>query len=141
MKDVKIINRDCLAEAILSSDTDFPLTVTGSSMAPLIKDGRTVVLLTRTFTPAKGRILLFRRIDGTLILHRVRKVGKDYLVMNGDAQGWCEIIKPSQAIAAVNYIKIMGKNVKYNSPLLRIWDSIWYLTFPVRRLFCLHSKL
>ncbi len=140
MKDVKIMNRDSLADAIISSDAEFPLTVTGSSMAPLMKDGHTVVLLTKEFIPAKGRILLFKRTDGSLILHRVRKIGKDYLVMNGDAQGWCEVIKPEQAIAAVSYIKIMGRNVKYNAPLLRIWDSLWYLTFPIRRHVCLHSK-
>ena len=100
------------------------------------------VLLTKDFVPKKGRILLFRRRDGSLILHRVRKIDGNTLVMNGDAQDWCERILPHQVIAAVEYIKMGNKNVKYNSPLLRIWDCPWYPTYPVRRrLFGFISKL
>ncbi len=133
----RFLDRDSLTSAILSTDGDFPLTVSGTSMMPLMKDGKTTVLLTRNFAPQKGRILLFRRIDGSLVLHRVRKIEKDgTLIMNGDAQNWCERISPSQVIAAVNYISIGKRNVKYNTPLLKIWDSIWYITYPVRqRLF------
>ena len=121
MKNVRIVDADALVKAILSSDGVFPLTVTGSSM---------------------GRILLFRRRDGSLILHRVRKIDGNTLVMNGDAQDWCERILPHQVIAAVEYIKIGNKNVKYNAPLLRIWDCLWYPTYPVRRrLFGFISKL
>lgn len=142
MKNVRIIEADALVKAILSSDGVFPLTVTGASMAPLLKDGRSTVLLTKDFVPKKGRILLFRRRDGSLILHRVRKIDGNTLVMNGDAQDWCERILPHQVIAAVEYIKIGNKNVKYNAPLLRIWDCLWYPTYSVRRrLFGFISKL
>lgn len=142
MKNVRIVGADALVNAILSSEGAFPLTVTGSSMAPLLKDGRSTVLLTKDFVPKKGRILLFRRRDGSLILHRVRKVCESSLIMNGDAQDWCERISPNQVIAAVEYIKIGNKNVKYNAPLLRIWDCLWYPTYPVRRrLFGFISKL
>ena len=105
MKNVRIIEADALVKALLSSDGVFPLTVTGSSMAPLLKDGRSTVLLTKDFVPKRGRILLFRRRDGSLILHRVRKIDGNTLVMNGDAQDWCERILPHQVIAAVEYIK------------------------------------
>ena len=88
MKNVRIVDADALVKAILSSDGVFPLTVTGSSMAPLLKDGRSTVLLTKDFVPKRGRILLFRRRDGSLILHRVRKIDGNTLVMNGDAQDW-----------------------------------------------------
>lgn len=136
----RFIDKDELTHALLSCDTDFPMTVTGSSMAPLMKDGRTNVILTKDFTPEKGRILLFKRCDGSLILHRVRKIKKDgTLIMNGDAQSWCEAISPEQALAAVKYLSIGNKQVKYDTPLLRLWDKLWYPTYPIRRwLFSLH---
>lgn len=109
------------------------LAVTGSSMAPLLKNGKTTVVLSGSFTPSRGRILLYRRADGSLLLHRVRKVHRDgCLLMNGDAQSWCETIRPEQAVAAVVGIDFGKGRIKYNDPLLCAWDFLWYFTRPVR---------
>ena len=57
MKNVRIVDADALVKAILSSDGVFPLTVTGSSMAPLLKNGRSTVLLTKDFSLNREHLL------------------------------------------------------------------------------------
>lgn len=130
---VKFLDRREALLTLLDSGEDIPLTVTGTSMSPLMKDGRTVVTLSKDYTAKRGRILLFRRLDGSFVLHRVRRILPDgSLVMNGDAQNWCEVIRPSQALAAVTHINNGKKKIRYDSPLLRIWDFLWYFTRPIR---------
>lgn len=106
-----------------------PLVVTGSSMAPFLIDGRDVVWL-RACTDAdfkRGKILLFRRIDGTVVLHRIRKVlCNDELLMNGDAQEWCEIIKRKQAVAAVTEIERNGQKRACSK------NTLWHISKPMR---------
>ena len=112
-----------------------PLVVTGHSMKPFLKDGKNIVWL-KACTEAdfkRGKILLFRRTDGKVVLHRVRKVLSDgELVMNGDAQYWCENIKKEQAVAVVTYIEKNGKKKSCNSLVYRLIVEVWQLLKPLR---------
>ena len=48
------------------------MPVFGSSMAPFLIHGRDVVRLVKcTHPPKRGEIVLFRRLDGQYVLHRV----------------------------------------------------------------------
>ena len=114
-----------------------PLVVTGNSMNPFMKDGRDTVWLEvcRESDYKRGKILLFRREDGKIVLHRVRRVMPDgILVMNGDAQYWCEEIKKEQALAAVTFIEVNGKKTSCNSLAYKMKIELWQLLKPVRPL-------
>ena len=127
---------DLLADVVQSGGY-LPLCVTGTSMCPTLKPERDVVWL-RACTPndlTRGRILLFRRQDGTFILHRIRKRLPDgRLIMNGDAQSWCETISPEYAIAVVEEMEIKGKRIPHKSVSLLLWDNFWYPTRSLRPL-------
>jgi len=60
------------------------LTVTGISMMPLFKDGVTMVELTAPAKIKKYDIVLYKRKNGAVVLHRVVKVAKDSLNCRGD---------------------------------------------------------
>lgn len=112
-----------------------PLVVTGNSMNPFLKDGRdTVWLKACTGSDYKrGKILLFRRTDGKIVMHRVRKVlHSGELVINGDAQYWCENIKKEQVIAVVSYIERNGKKKSCNSVIYKIRTEAWQILKPLR---------
>lgn len=112
-----------------------PLVVTGSSMNPFLKDGKNTVWLKACTEEdlRRGKILLFRRTDGKIVLHRVRKVLSDgELVMNGDAQYWCENIKKEQAVAVVTYIEKNGKKKSCDSLVYRTVIEVWQLLKPLR---------
>ena len=120
---------------ILSSDGAVPIVVSGSSMFPFLKHGRDIVYL-RACTEKdlkRGQILLFKRKDQAMILHRIRRVLPDgHLVMNGDGQVWCERISPDQVIAVVSSVERKGKCMSCDSPWFGLWNLCWYPTRPIR---------
>lgn len=124
-----------LIEITINKGGAMPLLVTGNSMRPFIRDGKHTVWLEacKDSDFKRGKILFFRRADGRFVLHRVRKVLSDgELVMNGDAQYWCENIKKEQAVAVVTYIEAKGKKISCNSLRYKIKIEIWQLLKPVR---------
>ncbi len=132
-------------QEIINAGGHFTLCVSGSSMNPFLVHGRDFVRLKKYIAQdlKKGRILLFRRDTGELVLHRVRRVLPDgRLVMNGDAQVWCETISPDMVIAAVSDIECNGKSVSCNSFKYRTKIFLWQLLFPIRSLiFRVRNKL
>lgn len=124
-----------IIEKTVSSGGTMPLVVTGNSMRPFMKDGRDTVWLEacKEKDCKRGKILLFRREDGKFVLHRVRKVKPGgILVMNGDAQYWCEEIKKEQALAVVTHIETNGKKQSCNSFTYRFKTEVWQILKPLR---------
>ncbi|MBQ7923002.1 MAG: S24/S26 family peptidase [Clostridia bacterium] len=120
---------------LLSSGAVIPMIVTGSSMLPFLKDGRDTVLLQKADTFKKGQILFFRRRNGFFVLHRIRKIRRDgRILVNGDAQNWCEVVMPEQAAAVVIGFVRNGKTCDADSFLIRLRDALWYPTRPLRPL-------
>ncbi len=124
-----------LIEETVGSGGTMPIVVTGNSMRPFLKDGEHTVWLERCTDSdfKRGRIFLFRRTNGKIVLHRVRKVRPDgVLVMNGDAQNWCENIEKNQVLAVVTHIEANGKKKPCKSLFYRMRTEIWQLLMPVR---------
>ncbi len=134
-----------IIEDTLNEGGKMPLVVTGNSMNPFLKDGKDVVWLEkcRESDFKRGKILLFRRSGGKIVLHRVLKVKPDgTLIMNGDAQFWCEDIKKEQALAAVTHIEVNGKKISCNSLAYRFRTAVWQCLKPLRPLiFRVYRKL
>ena len=111
------------------------LVVTGSSMTPSLQHGRDTVCV-RAWEEKdikSGQILLFQRLDSSLVLHRIRKIlpnGK--LLMNGDGQAWCEIVSIEQVIAVVSSVERNGKQISCDSIRFLLWNWLWYPTRPIR---------
>ena len=131
-------------EEILASGGSASIVVSGSSMRPFLKDGRDLVCL-RACTEKdfrQGQILLFKRSDRSLILHRVRRVLPDgRLIMNGDAQTWCETIFADQVIAVVSSVERKGQRIPCDCALFGLWNLIWYPTRPIRPVLMKLRKL
>ena len=114
---------------LLSSGAVFPLVVTGSSMMPFLRNGRDIVRLHKTDRFYRGQIVLFRRRSGDFVLHRIRRICPDgRLLMNGDAQKWCEYIQRDQVLAEVISISRNQRDVDPNSMLSRVVRFLWYPT-------------
>lgn len=134
MQDIRIHTVDAIRDAdmladILSAGAVFPLVVTGSSMMPFLKSGRDTVRLHKTDRLSPGQIIFFRRKNGEFVLHRIRRICSDgRLLMNGDAQKWCEYICRDQVLAAVISISRNGRDILPDSMPSRILRAIWYPT-------------
>lgn len=123
-------------EEMINCGATVPLYVSGNSMTPFLVDGRDIVRL-RACTQKDFRrrqILLFRRDDRSYVLHRVIKVLPDgMLLMNGDAQTWCEKTDINHVVAAVYEIERNGKICRTDSFMLMLRDSLWMLFRPFRK--------
>lgn len=124
-------------ECLLADGGCVPLCVTGASMNPFLVDGRDMVWLVscKQADFRRGRIILFKRGDGSFVLHRIRKLLPDgSLMMNGDAQLWSECISREQAVAVVREIERNGKKLSCNSFSFRFAGFCWQAAKPLRPL-------
>ena len=114
-----------------------PLYVSGSSMNPFLISRRDIVYLSAVCDTdfKKGNIVLFKRSDGALVLHRIKKVLPDGKVqVNGDAQDWCETVNKTQIIATVREIERKGIKRRADSSYWNFINFIWQMLFPLRSL-------
>lgn len=102
----------------------------GTSMLPLIREGRDSVIL----SPVSGRlkkydIPFYRRHDGTYVLHRVVGFDREGYVLCGDNQFVLEHgIGDGEIIAVVTAIRRGGKLIKLDGLLYRTYVVLWDIT-------------
>jgi len=76
---------DDLIREVLASGGEFRLYPHGTSMLPVLRQGiDSVALKALDSPPKKFDILFYRRADGSYILHRVKEVTDEGLIMWGD---------------------------------------------------------
>ncbi|HJB95791.1 MAG TPA: S24/S26 family peptidase [Candidatus Mediterraneibacter intestinigallinarum] len=111
------------------------LTVTGSSMEPLLRHLRDKVILVppEKYVPETGDIVLFRRKGGACVLHRIigRTPNGGYIV-NGDAQTWVENIGSDQILAIAAALVRKGHYIQTGNKIYRLYVFCWGLTRPAR---------
>ena len=106
------------------------LTVTGGSMLPLLAGGRDRV----TLGPVperlrRGEVLLYRRADGSYVLHRVTAVTSQGLTMMGDNQLKPETgVSPEWVIGRVTRIFRDDKEVSRSGSGYRWYLGLWRFT-------------
>lgn len=108
----------------------------GISMLPLLREGRDSVLLSPK--PERLRrydIPLYRRDDGSYVLHRVVGLEGGGYNMCGDNQYAIERgITDEQIIAVVTKIRRGGRLFDVGHPIYRVWCALWCVSRPLRHL-------
>lgn len=106
------------------------LYVTGSSMRPLLRGGRDAVRLERMTAPARrGEIVLYRREDGSFVLHRVIRTLAEGCICCGDAQWRCELVPHERMLARATAIFRRGR---WRSAERTFVERCWTAALPVR---------
>ena len=125
-----------IIEEILAGGGEFRMYPKGTSMLPLIVEGRdSIVLLRNKDVPAKKHdIAFYRRNNGQFVLHRVVKIEKDgTYTMCGDNQTELEFgIKKEQIIG---YVARLYKGEKKRS-MRSLWYKMYvlfYCCIPLRK--------
>ena len=75
-----------LISETISSGGEFRLFHKGTSMMPLLREGKDSVLLVSPDNVKKNDIVLYRRASGQFVMHRVIKIKGDEYIMCGDNQ-------------------------------------------------------
>lgn len=112
------------------------LTVTGSSMLPMLRENWDSVILApahRELVP--GDIALYRSGKGSYILHRVIRVEKDNYLFCGDNQAQLETVPKDRVLAVVAEFAKKGKSHKLTEPGYRLYRMLWVKLFCVRKYY------
>lgn len=84
---IHIAEYDSLIREVLESGGEFRLYPRGTSMLPLIRQGKdSVAIKSLNRPPRKYDILFYQRSDGSYVLHRLKDVSSTGLVIWGDNQ-------------------------------------------------------
>lgn len=111
--------------------------IRGTSMWPLLKEGRSQVqiVVREGKQLRKGDIVLYRRKDDTLILHRIVKEGsKDNWLVCGDHQ-WNQLekVQEDQILAVAQGFFRDGHYIDERTWWYRLYVRIWNTSLKLRR--------
>lgn len=120
----------------LDSGRTAELTVTGKSMQPLFKDGITRVLVAPCGDRLKRySIALYKRADGTAVLHRYIGKSADGLCFRGDNENYTEKdIKPENVCGVAVSAVTGDKAFKLTGIKNRLYGAFCGAAYHVRHL-------
>ena len=112
--------------------------IAGTSMMPLLKEGRDRVELEPCSQERlkKGNVVLYKKNDGTLVLHRIIKTeNREFFTVLGDHQFKnAERVNKNQIIAVACGFFIKGRYVTEKTRWYRLYKKIWLCNLNVRRI-------
>lgn len=119
---------------VIDSGGEFRLSPRGTSMLPLLREGRDSVVLVAKGDLKKRQICLYRRTDGSFVLHRILSFDKaGQPVFCGDNQTKREYgVKVEDVIAVVTAVYRGEKRKSVTALSLRIY-SFFHCLMPFRR--------
>lgn len=122
-----------LIREVLASSGEFRLYPHGTSMLPLIRQGRDSVALRRLDRPAQALdILFYQRDDGSFILHRVKEVTSEGLTLWGDNQIILEYgVREDQIIGYAARVFRGEREINLEGLYYRAYLWLWH--FPLLR--------
>ena len=135
-KEIHMAALSPLIEEILQSGGTVELTVTGSSMWPMLLHRVSRVRLAPVEELRKGDLPLYRRRNGTYVLHRIAAVEADgSYTCCGDNQWHLERgLQREQMVAVVTDFCRKDRWMSGNAGIYRMYCRVWLAIRPLRRL-------
>lgn len=116
---------------IVSGGGSVRLDVKGNSMMPLIRDEKDAVLLKKADNIQLYDVVLFKKDDGRIALHRIVEITDDTYTIIGDNQyRFDRNIEKDWLIAKAVEIQRGKRRIGLKS--IRKFGAFWYSTYPIR---------
>lgn len=108
--------------------------VTGGSMAPFLCGNRDYVCLEKPRGELRrGDVVLFRRLNGDFVLHRIRYIRDTGYFLVGDRQTETEgPVQREQILALVTEVKRRGKWITPENFSWKFYSKVWINIVPLR---------
>lgn len=121
-------------EQFLSEKGVYLSATKGVSMLPFIREGRDTVLLRKPHRELKKfDIVLYKRADGTYVLHRIVRIRNGAYTMRGDHQLIKEQgVTREQIIALASGVYRGGKFIDTSSLRHKLYVLFWVRFVPLR---------
>lgn len=111
-------------------------TTVGTSMLPLLREGRDVSVIVRKDPPfRKYDAVLFRRPDGTLVLHRILKARDGMYRIAGDNCESSEWVRQEDILGVLAAVRRGGKTISAKGLPYKLYARLQAAAFPVRCLY------
>lgn len=113
-------------EEVVNSGGKFTLVINGKSMTPLIIENRDAAILCAADDIKRFDIILYRRSNGSYVLHRIVKIKNDVLYLCGDNQTEIEYpIYKDQVIAKACGIIRNGEELDLSGFKYKLYVFFW----------------
>lgn len=125
-------------EQLLKNGSAVKLKPQGYSMYPLFLPGRDEAVIEHCVPSElhRGDVILYRRVQGILVLHRICRITRDGFYLVGDNQTEVEgPLSPEQIHGKLTGVVRNGKSFSVSYPIYRMLSSIWLFLRPVRPFF------
>lgn len=113
--------------------------IEGTSMLPLLKEGKALVEVAVKDLKQlkKGDVVLYRKKEGTLVLHRIIKAedGEVFTVLGDHQVTNAEQVHKEQILAVAEGFIINGRHIDEKTRWYRVYKKIWLSSLTVRRGF------
>lgn len=113
---------------VVTSGERVKIRAKGNSMLPFIRDGLDYIILEMPNPNSfkKGRLLLFTLNDNKYLVHRVKSVNKDHLILQGDGNlSILESCTRKKVIAEATAVIRKGKTIKRGSLRWNLYRYLW----------------
>lgn len=119
----------------LESGGTVSLPITGTSMLPLLVQGRDSVTLSSAEKVKVNDIIFYRRDNGAFVLHRIIGIDDKGYILCGDNQWVKEYgITDKNIIGVVTLINRNGKDILVNDKKYIKYCSRWLKLLPIRKI-------
>ncbi len=117
---------------IVSAGGSVRLDVKGNSMMPLLRSERDAVLLKKAEDIARYDVVLFKKADGKIALHRIVDIKDNTYTIIGDNQYKFDYAIPKEDLIAKAVEFHRGRH-RIGEGQIRAFGAFWYTTYPLRQ--------
>ena len=116
-----------LFEELLKAGQTVRFSPKGSSMLPMLREGRdSVVLSAAPEHVRKYDVVLYRRDNGRYVLHRIVGVGQTYTCIGDNQYVYEPQLRRDQFVAVVERFTRAGHEHTVTEPGYRLYSRIWH---------------
>ena len=122
-------------EQLLKNGSAVKLKPQGYSMYPLFLPGRDEAVIEHCVPSElhRGDVILYRRVQGILVLHRICRITRDGFYLVGDNQTEIEgPLRADQLRGKLTGFVRNGKFVDVKNPIYRFLSGLWLFLRPMR---------
>ncbi len=114
------------------------LRIAGNSMSPFLVHGRDWICFEKPTRPlARGDMVLYERLNGQFVMHRICRVDQGEYYLIGDAQREIEgPIQREQIFGLVTKVQRKGRWIQAGDFWWEFFARVWIRVIPMRRVLC-----
>ena len=131
---------DSTVDSEIRENGVYASTTKGTSMRPLFRTNRDVVILKKCVTePKRYDVVLYRDKAGKHLLHRVIRVKDATFIIRGDNTFVRETVAKDRIIAVLTEYNRKGKKHSTGDFSFQLYSRVWCFIYPAR--FLVHVTL